>query len=113
MQSKLSKLKKIDMKIKTWIKAATIIACFSNLHALAQTATTPQVCYSRCIKPDFDDSENFNEEFIAKLRKIQAKKKEETDPGKISELAKEEETELDRLKRSLLRSCKKACSYSE
>lgn len=99
--------------MKTWIKAVTIIACFSNLQALAQTPTTPPVCYRICTTPDFDDSENFNEEFIAKLRKIQAKKKAETDPGKISELAKEEENELDRLKRSLQRTCKKICNYPE
>lgn len=99
--------------MKTWIKAATIISCLSNLPALAQTPTTPPVCYRICTTPDFDKSEIFNEEFIAKLRKIQAKKKEETDPGKISELAKEEETELDRLKRSLERTCKKICNYPE
>lgn len=101
------------MKMKTWIKAATIIACFSNLHALAQTPTTPPVCYSRCTTPDFNESENFNAAFIAKLRKVQAKKKAETDPGKISEWAKEEETELERLKTSLEKICKNICNYPE
>lgn len=90
--------------------AATI---FLALNAGAQTRTTPEVCYKRCTAIRFDDPEAINDRFRAKLVKIQAKKKEETDPEKIKELEEAEKNEIERLKESLERTCDKMCSFKE
>ncbi|WP_228893863.1 hypothetical protein [Pseudoduganella aquatica] len=77
----------------------------------AQTATPPAECHRRCTTLAFEEPEYTNEKFKAKLKAIQERKKGETNPEKLKELEDIEKSEMDDLKDSLDRMCRKICKY--
>ena len=97
--------------MKNKMRILLLAGVFLTLNATAQSRTTPEVCYKRCATMPLEDPEAFNDTFKAKLMKIQAKKKEETDPEKIKGLEEAEKNEIERLKESLERTCSKLCKY--
>lgn len=90
-----------------------LASIFLTLNATAQSRTTPEVCYKRCTTLAFEEPELADDRFKAKFVKIQAKKKEETDPVKLKELEEAEKNEIERMKESLERSCTKICKYEQ
>lgn len=99
------------MKMKNKMRILFLVGVFLALNATAQPRTTPEVCYKRCTTLAFEEPELVDDRFNAKLMKIRAKKKEETDPAKIKELEDAEKNEIERLKESLERTCSKTCKY--
>ncbi|MBC3916741.1 hypothetical protein H8L32_04580 [Undibacterium sp. CY18W] len=99
--------------MKNIVRILLLAAIGSTLNASAQTATTPKECYRRCTTLPFEDPEATEDSFKEKLMKIQAKKKEETDPVKIKELDEAEKNEIERMKRSLTKICSKICKFED
>ncbi|GGC78946.1 hypothetical protein GCM10011396_27690 [Undibacterium terreum] len=88
-----------------------LMSIFLTLNATAQPRTSPEVCYQRCTTVPLDEPDSYTEGFTAKLKKIQAMKKDETDPEKLKKLDEAEKNEIEKLRNTIERSCSKFCHF--
>jgi hypothetical protein len=84
---------------------------FMAFNAYGQNSNFPAECYKRCTGISFEDTELVKDEIRAKLNKIRATKKAETDPVKIKELDEDEKMEIEKIEERLEKSCRKNCKY--
>ncbi|WP_188569097.1 hypothetical protein [Undibacterium terreum] len=99
------------MTIKPW--TFLLASIFLSLDVAAQTPTTPPVCYRRCNDVPLKQPEEMDSNFFASVRKIQEKKKSETDPAKIQELDEAEKEAMDRILGKHRKFCSKLCKYDD
>lgn len=97
--------------MRTILRTVALWSALLPAIGAAQTPTTPAECYRRCTTLAFEDPELLSESYKEKIKKIQARKKQETDPLKIRELEEIEDAEMEKLKRSLAKTCTKICKY--
>lgn len=96
--------------MKKYVLAILVASIFSPLIAYAQIPTTQAECNRRCTLAPLP--QNLSERHAAKVKEIEAKKKEEKDPEKLKALQQEQDEENERHGDDREKICKAICRYN-